>query len=223
MNERDVNNVNNVNILLVDDHPLVRDGLRARLEAAPRLRVVGEAGSGEEALTQAGALRPDLVLMDVNMRGGSGIDATARLTERYPGIAVLILSMHDRPEYVTQAIGAGARGYVLKDAPGKDIVLAIDTVMGGGIYYSAALARQLAGPSTTASAATPAGGLTAREQEILRHIAEGESNKTIARALDLSVRTVETHRLNIKRKLGIEGQAELIRFAVQRAGMPDSP
>lgn len=223
MNERDANNGNNVNILLVDDHPLVRDGLRARLEAAPRLRVVGEAGSGEEALTQAGALRPDLVLMDVNMRGGSGIEATARLTQRYPGIAVLILSMHDRPEYVTQAIGAGARGYVLKDAPGKDIVLAIDTVMGGGIYYSAALARQLAGPSTTASAASPAGGLTAREQEILRHIAEGESNKTIARALDLSVRTVETHRLNIKRKLGIEGQAELIRFAVQRAGMPDSP
>lgn len=221
MNERDVNNLNNVNILLVDDHPLVRDGLRARLEAAPRLRVVGEAGSGAEALAQAGALRPDLVLMDVNMRGGSGIEATARLSERYPGIAVLILSMHDRPEYVTQAIGAGARGYVLKDAPGKDIVLAIDTVMGGGIYYSAALARQLAGPSTPASAATSAGGLTAREQEILRHIAEGESNKTIARALDLSVRTVETHRLNIKRKLGIEGQAELIRFAVQRAGMPD--
>jgi len=208
-----------VNILLVDDHPLVRDGLRARLEAAPRLRVVGEAGSGQEALDQADALRPDLVLMDVNLRAGpgnfGGIDATARLTERHPGIAVLMLSMHDRLEYVTQAIGAGARGYVLKDAPGKDIVLAIDTVMGGGIYYSAALARQLAHPAATA---TPAGGLTAREQEILRHIAEGESNKAIARALDLSVRTVETHRLNIKRKLGIEGQAELIRFAVQRVG-----
>lgn len=200
-----------VRILLVDDHPLVRDGLRARLEAAPRLRVVGEAGSGQEALDQAGACRPDLVLMDVNMKGGSGIEATARLTACFPGIAVLILSMHDKPEYVTQAMAAGARGYVLKDAPGKDIVLAIDTVMGGGIYYSAALARQLAGP------AAPDGLLTLREQEVLEHIAAGQSNKQIARALALSVRTVETHRLNIKRKLGIEGQAELIRFAVQHS------
>jgi DNA-binding NarL/FixJ family response regulator len=198
-------------ILLVDDHPLVRDGLRARLEAAPRLRVVGEAGSGQEAIEQAGACRPDLVLMDVNMKGGSGIEATARLLQHYPGMAVLILSMHDKPEYVTQAMAAGARGYVLKDAPGKDIVLAIDTVMGGGIYYSAALARQLASP------AAPDNVLTVREQEVLDHIAGGQSNKQIARALDLSVRTVETHRLNIKRKLGIEGQAELIRFAVQRA------
>ena len=207
-----------INILLVDDHPLVRDGLRARLEAAPRLRVVGEAGSAEEALEQAGLLQPDLVLMDVNMRGDSntsGIEATARLTQRYPGIAVLMLSMHDRPEYVTQAIQAGARGYVLKDAPGKDIVLAIDTVMGGGIYYSAALARQLA--SAPAAASGYGEGLTSREQEILRFIAAGQSNKGIARELDLSVRTVETHRLNIKRKLGIEGQAELIRYAIQHA------
>ncbi|NNG23648.1 response regulator [Telluria aromaticivorans] len=209
-------------ILLVDDHPLVRDGLRARLEAAPHLRVVGEAGSTQEALEQVGLCRPDLVLMDVNMRGGSGIEATARLLERYPGIAVLILSMHDKPEYVTQAMGAGARGYVLKDAPGKDIVLAIDTVMGGGIYYSAALARQLAGPLAPASTSALGNQLTGREQEVLRHIATGQSNKQIARDLDLSVRTVETHRLNIKRKLGIEGQAELIRFAVQRAGFNES-
>ena len=206
-----------VKILLVDDHPLVRDGLRARLEAAPHLRVVGEAGSGQEALELAGRCQPDLVLMDVNMRCGSGIDATARLTARYPGIAVLILSMHDKPEYVSQAMQAGARGYVLKDAPGKDIVLAIETVMGGGIYYSAALARQLASPLAADNQ------LTSREQEVLRHIAAGQSNKQIARELDLSVRTVETHRLNIKRKLGIEGQAELIRFAVQRAGFEENP
>ena len=206
-----------VKILLVDDHPLVRDGLRARLEAAPHLRVVGEAGSGQEALELAGRCQPDLVLMDVNMRGGSGIEATAQLTARYPGIAVLILSMHDKPEYVSQAMQAGARGYVLKDAPGKDIVLAIETVMGGGIYYSAALARQLASPLAADNQ------LTSREQEVLRHIAAGQSNKQIARELDLSVRTVETHRLNIKRKLGIEGQAELIRFAVQRAGFEENP
>ena len=195
--------------MLVDDHPLVRDGLRARLEALPHLRVVAEAGAADDALEQARQHRIDLVLMDINMRGVSGIDATAQFRQQYPHIAVLILSMHDKLEYVTQAMQAGARGYVLKDAPGKDIVLAIDTVMSGGIYYSAALARQLARPLVQDNQ------LTLREQQVLRHLAEGESNKQIARALDLSVRTVETHRLNIKRKLGIEGQAELIKFAVQ--------
>ena len=200
-----------VRIMLVDDHPLVRDGLRARLEAVAHFAVVAEAGSGAEALALAGTTPVDLVLMDITMRDGSGIDATARLTEHHPHIAILMLSMHDKLEYVTQAMGAGARGYVLKDAPGKDIVLAIDTVMAGGIYYSAALARQLARPAAQDNQ------LTTREQEVLRHIANGESNKQIARELDLSVRTVETHRLNIKRKLGIEGQAELIKYAVQHA------
>lgn len=198
-----------IKILLVDDHPLVRDGLRARLEAMPQFRVVAEAGGAAEALEQAAQFEVDLVLMDINMRDTNGIEATAQFRAAFPRIAVLILSMHDKLEYVSQAIRAGARGYVLKDAPGKDIVLAIETVMSGGIYYSAALARQLAQPQV------PDMQLTTREQEVLRHLARGESNKQIARALDLSVRTVETHRLNIKRKLGIEGQAELIRFAVQ--------
>jgi len=200
-----------VRIMLVDDHPLVRDGLRARLEAVPHFRVVAEAGSGPEALAIVDAARVDLVLMDITMRDGGGIEATAQLGRSHPDVAVLILSMHDKLEYVSQAMQAGARGYVLKDAPGKDIVLAIDTVMAGGIYYSAPVARQLARPGV------PDNQLTTREQEVLRHLANGESNKQIARALDLSVRTVETHRLNIKRKLGIEGQAELIKFAVQHA------
>ncbi|ATQ78325.1 DNA-binding response regulator [Massilia violaceinigra] len=200
-----------IHILLVDDHPLVRDGLRARLEAVPHFRVVAEADGADDALRQAGEHAIDLVLMDINMRGLSGIDATAQFRQRYPAIAVLILSMHDKIEYVSQAMQAGARGYVLKDAPGKDIVLAIETVMAGGIYYSAALARQLARPSVQDNQ------LTVREQEVLQQLAGGQSNKQIARALDLSVRTVETHRLNIKRKLGIEGQAELIRYAVQHA------
>ena len=200
-----------IKILLVDDHPLVRDGLRARLEAMPQFQVVAEAGGAAEALQQAAQCDIDLVLMDINMRGTNGIEATAQFKQAFPRIAVLILSMHDKLEYVSQAIQAGARGYVLKDAPGKDIVVAIETVMSGGIYYSAALARQLAQPQV------PDTQLTSREHEVLRHIANGESNKQIARALDLSVRTVETHRLNIKRKLGIEGQAELIRFAVQHA------
>ena len=198
-------------IMLVDDHPLVRDGLRARLEAAPHFRVVAEAGGTDEALRNAGSHEIDLVLMDINMRDTNGIDATALFRQRFPTIAVLILSMHDKLEYVTQAMQAGARGYVLKDAPGKDIVLAIETVMSGGIYYSAALAKQLARPLVHDSQ------LTRRESEVLQHIADGQSNKQIATALKLSVRTVETHRLNIKYKLGIEGQAELIKFAVQHA------
>jgi DNA-binding NarL/FixJ family response regulator len=200
-----------IHILLVDDHPLVRDGLRARLEAVPHLVVVAEADGADEALRQAAQCKIDLVLMDINMRGTSGIEATAQFKARYPDIAVLILSMHDKLEYVSQAMQSGARGYVLKDAPGKDIVLAIDTVMAGGIYYSAALAKQLARPLVQDNQ------LTVREQEVLQQLAKGESNKQIAKALDLSVRTVETHRLNIKRKLGIEGQAELIKYAVQHA------
>lgn len=204
-------NTMTIKILLVDDHPLVRDGLRARLEAVPQFEVVAEAGGAQEALEQARHGNVDLVLMDINMRGGNGIEATAQFSEQFPDIAVLILSMHDKLEYVSQAIQAGARGYVLKDAPGKDIVVAIETVMSGGIYYSAALARQLAKPQNLDAQ------LTSREHQVLLHIANGQSNKQIARDLDLSVRTVETHRLNIKRKLGIEGQAELIRYAVQFA------
>jgi DNA-binding NarL/FixJ family response regulator len=200
-----------INIMLVDDHPLVRDGLRARLEAVSHFCVVAEADGALEALRQAAHYQVDLVLMDINMRGMNGIEASAQFREQFPGIAVLILSMHDKLEYVSQAMQAGARGYVLKDAPGKDIVLAIETVMAGGIYYSAALARQLARPLVQDNQ------LTVREQEVLQQLANGRSNKEIARTLDLSVRTVETHRLNIKRKLGIEGQAELIKYAVQHA------
>ncbi|RFB73881.1 MULTISPECIES: response regulator transcription factor [unclassified Herbaspirillum] len=197
-------------IMLVDDHPLVRDGLRARLETVTNLHVVAEAGGADEALKLATLQEIDLVLMDINMRGMNGIDLTAEFHARFPEIAVLILSMHDKSEYVMQSIQAGARGYVLKDAPGQDIIRAIETVISGGIYYSAALARKLSQPLAAGDL------LTSRERQVLQHIANGESNKQIARELDLSVRTVETHRLNIKRKLGIDGQAELIKFAVEQ-------
>jgi DNA-binding NarL/FixJ family response regulator len=207
-----------VRIMLVDDHPLVRDGLRARLETAPHLLVVAEAATGAAALERSGQGGIDLVLMDINMPGGSGLDATAQLHARWPGIVVLVLSMHDKREYVTQAIALGARGYVLKDAPGKDIVTAIDTVMAGDIYYSAGLVQRVAeGLHFPAEPAGPEHSLTTRERDVMRGIAAGRSNKQIAETLALSVRTVETHRLNMKRKLGIEGQAELIRFAVQQA------
>jgi len=199
-----------VHILLVDDHPLVRDGLRARLESIPHFAVAAEASNAEEALQHAATRNIDLALMDINLAGMNGIELTARFHALHPEIAVLMLSMHDKAEYVMQAIQAGARGYVLKDAPALDIITAIDTVMSGGIYYSAGLAKQLAKPLP------PALLLTRREREVLQCIATGKSNKHIARTMNLSVRTIETHRLNIKRKLGIEGQADLIRFALEQ-------
>lgn len=202
-----------IRILLVDDHPLVRDGLRARLESIPHFAIVAEAGGAEEALGHAAGMAIDLALMDINLQGMSGIELTGRFHAAYPHIAVLMLSMHDKAEYVVQAIQAGASGYVLKDAPASDIISAIDTVMAGGVYYSQGVARHLAAPLLPAQLLTP------REQEILRAIAAGKPSKQIAGEFDLSVRTVETHRLNIKRKLGIEGQANLIRFALEHNGL----
>lgn len=201
-----------IRILLVDDHPLVRDGLRARLESVPHFRVVAEAGGADEALRQAAACAIDLVLMDINMRGTNGIEATALLHQRFPAIAVLILSMHDKLEYVTQAMQAGARGYVLKDSPASEIIAAIEAVAGGGTFLSPAVSRRLFRNQT------PRPILSSRECEILAALARGLSSKHIAREMDVSVRTVEAHRQNIKRKLSLEGQAELIKYAVEHAG-----
>ncbi len=211
-----------IRLLLIDDHPLVRDGLRLRLETVPRLRVVGEAGNAAAALAflaschaedPQGDTLPHLVLMDLNMPGVGGLELTAQLHERYPQIAVLVLSMHDNPEYMVQAVKAGARGYLLKDEPAEEILTAISAVMEGRSYFSAAAAVRLS------SASAPATLLTQRERDVLRHIASGQANKQIAHTLGLSVRTVETHRLNIKRKLGIDGQAELIKYAVENRGV----
>ncbi len=211
-----------VRLLLIDDHPLVRDGLRLRLETVPQLRVVGEAGNAAAAQgflaacmaedPQGGTL-PHLALMDLNMPGVGGLELTALLHERYPQIAVLVLSMHDNPEYMVQAVKAGARGYLLKDEPAQEIIAAIDAVMAGRSYFSAAAAVRLSQASALATL------LTQRERDVLRHIADGHANKQIAQVLGLSVRTVETHRLNIKRKLGIDGQAELIKYAVENRGV----
>lgn len=201
-----------VKLLLVDDHPLVRDGVRVRLEAVPHFAVVGEAGEADGALEAARTLSPDLVLMDIGMRGMNGIALTEQFGERFPEIAVLVLSMHDNLEYVRQVMRAGARGYVLKDAPARELVEAIDAVLAGRPFYSAQAAMRMA---EQAVAPTPAEALTPRERDILDGVAQGWSNKRIADELGLSVRTVESHRLNLKRKLGIEGQAELVKFAVE--------
>ena len=196
-----------INILIVDDHPLVRDGLKARLESISHFKLLGEAGNSEDALQVLASSPIDLILMDINLGATSGIVLTTRICKEYSNVAVIMLSMHEKNEYVTQAIQAGARGYVLKDAPAEDIINAIETVANGGNYFSSGL---------KISPTLPVQVLTQREQCILNSIATGKSNKHIARELDLSVRTVETHRLNIKRKLNIEGQADLIRYALNQ-------
>ncbi|MET3512347.1 MAG: response regulator [Gammaproteobacteria bacterium] len=198
-----------VRLFLVDDHPLVRDGLRARLEALPGLRIVGEAGSATEALAQVDAARPDLMLVDVGMKDLNGIELAALLLARPTPPHVVMLSMYDNPEYVQRALQAGAQGYVLKDAPASEIVAAIEAVAAGGTFLSPAVSKKLFRNQA------PRPLLTPRESEILSAIGRGESSKQIARELGLSVRTVDAHRQSIKRRLGIEGQAELIRYAVE--------
>lgn len=196
-------------ILLVDDHPLVREGLRARLADVPGITVVGEADDAEQAFARVDMLRPDLVLMDVCMKQVNGIELTARLRECHPALRVLMLSMYDNPEYVHRALAAGAMGYVLKEAPSEEIVEAILAVAAGRSFLGSGLTAR----GGRSAAERPL--LSAREAEILRCLARGMASKQAAEALGMSVRTVETHRQNIRRKLGLAGQAELIKYAVE--------
>jgi DNA-binding NarL/FixJ family response regulator len=205
-----------VRLLIVDDHPMVRDGLRARLAAAGHIEVVGEAGSAGEAIERAAACRPNLVLLDVGMKGITGIELAAMLIERDAALKVLMFSMYDNPEYVQRALQAGAQGYVLKDAPAAEVLAAIDTVMRGGTYLSNAVSKRLF------RGQAPRPMLSPRESEILSALGRGESSKQIAKALGLSVRTVEAHRQSIKRKLELDGQAELIKYAVEHAAQHGS-
>jgi DNA-binding NarL/FixJ family response regulator len=200
-----------IRLLIVDDHPLVREGLVARLASVDDIVVVGEAGDAHQALQQAQDSLPDVVLMDIGMKEMNGIELTALLVQRHPQLAVLMLSMFDAAEYAQRALQAGARGYVLKDSPSSEIVGAIRTVHGGGTHLSLAIAQKLVRPPAARVK------LSAREDEILSALALGQSSKQIARKLDLSVRTVETHRQSIRRKLDLAGQAELIKYAVEHA------
>jgi len=199
-----------VRILIVDDHPLVRDGLNARLSTVPSFEVVGEADDADAALKLLGEVQCDLVLTDVGMKRVNGIMLTRSIVEQFPHIAVVVLSVYDEPEYVHQAMLAGARGYVLKDGPSVQIINAIETVSNGGTYLSPAIANCLFGPQSVEKT------LSSREQQILSCLSQGLSSKQMAKMLSISVRTVESHRQSIKRKFFLGGQAELIKFAVER-------
>lgn len=202
-----------IRILLVDDHPMVREGLRARLSSVPRLLVVGEAGDAAEALLRLTDCAPNVVLQDVGLKDGNGIDLVQAMLQRQSDLRVLMFSMYDNPEYVQRALQAGARGYVLKDAPASEILAAIDAVAAGGTFLSPAVSRRLF------RAQQPRPILSPREAEILSALGRGESSKQIATTLALSVRTVEAHRQSIKRKLDLAGQAELIKYAVEHSGV----
>ncbi|MEM6276340.1 MAG: response regulator transcription factor [Pseudomonadota bacterium] len=199
-----------VRVLIVDDHPMVAEGVEAILEGYDDLEIVGVLGTGQAAVDQAADLAPDVILMDLNMPELSGLAATELILEESPQIRILILSMHDSPEYISTALNHGARGYVLKDVPTEEIKTAIDTVMAGGQYLCTGAEGAMA--PDTADGREP---LTSREQTILLELAQGKSNKGVAGTLGISVRTVETHRKNIKRKLGISSTAGLTRYAME--------
>ncbi|HCK19333.1 MULTISPECIES: response regulator transcription factor [Thalassospira] len=199
-------------ILLCDDHALVMDGIRSRLECFEHINIVGEAGTGAEALTMADDLHPDIVLMDISMPVMNGLEAAEKFRETLPGTKVVILSMHENPEYLRTAQQAGAKGFILKDVSSNDMVRAIETVANGGEAFSSTFDRITDGEDT-ASDGVP---LTSRERTVLRLLAKGASNKHVARELDISVRTVETHRRNIKRKLDIDSSAGLVRYAIEK-------
>lgn len=200
-----------IRILLVDDHPVVRQGLRKILAGFDEIAIEGEACSGREAIELARTLRPDVVVMDISMPDMGGIEATGALRREAPEVKVLALSMHDNATYIKEALRAGARGYILKDSSPKDLVEAISNVNAGTTPMSPQAASALVGQ---ANRRAEANDLSAREIDVLRLLARGMTNKEIAAELGLGVRTIETHRENLIRKTSLVTVAELTRYAV---------
>ncbi|MEM5477193.1 response regulator transcription factor [Pacificibacter sp. AS14] len=208
---------NPTRVLIVDDHPMVAEGICALLETFDDIEVVGTLTNGVEAVEHAQSLSPDVILLDLNMPQMGGLTATEILLEQRPDTRILILTMHESPEYISAALNHGAVGYVLKDVPTEDLKDAIDAVMAGKTYLCSG-ARRAIDPKTQ-DGREP---LTEREQTVLLELAQGKSNKDVACALDISVRTVETHRKNIKRKLGISSTAGLTRYAMEHGVLQGS-
>lgn len=208
-----------IRLLIVDDHPIVRRGLRMCLGEHPRIQILGEATDGRDALNKAHELKPDVILMDIDMPQMNGLAVTDLLRREMPEVKVLILSMYSNTDYVMRIIQSGARGFVLKEAPPEEVVQAIETVHAGGSHFSPEVARVALNQVVKGNnneAAAPLTRLTNREREVLHYIAEGFSNKEIACQLTIGVRTVETHRERIMKKLDIHSIAGLTRFAIQQ-------
>jgi DNA-binding NarL/FixJ family response regulator len=212
-----------IRVLVVDDHSVVREGIRHVLSDGARFEVVGEASSGRAAIETCVALRPDVVVLDISMPGGSGLHAVGDILERAPNTRILMLSVHDDLEYVLESARAGAHGYLRKDSTPAELRAAIEKVFGGQEYYSVDVTRQLADAARTVRRAEApvkprraVDVLTAREREILVLIAEGLTNKEIGAKLGISTRTVEAHRDSLMRKIGIRTVAGLTRLALEQ-------
>lgn len=199
-----------ISLVIVDDHPLVLDGLTSRLERSNQIDVVGQASNGQEAIKVVEQVMPEVVLMDINMPIMNGIEAAEIFKEKFSSVKLLVLSMHDDREYVMNMARAGVKGYVLKSASADEMLMAIKAVHMGGIYFSPDIAKIL----TNQEKNSQDEALSTREQVVLRLLAGGMSNKEMARELDISVRTVETHRRNIKVKLDISTTPGLVRYAI---------
>ena len=206
-------------VLVTDDHALVRHGIRRIIESLGGFEVVAEAGSGLAAVEEARRHRPDIVILDVGMKGLSGLAALSRIRECSPGTRIVMVTMHADERYVYRAVREGASAYVLKDSVEEELIQAVVAVRGGGRYFSPAV-REYADPVTSAERDRlpddPYETLTAREREVYQLLAEGSSNKEIAKSLTLSLHTVETHRARIMEKLGVHTAAELVISAVRR-------
>ncbi len=208
-----------IRILLADDHAVVRQGFKMILGAQPEMEIVGEAGNGREAVEAAGKLRPDVVVMDVAMPELNGVEATRRIVQSSPHTRVLALSMHKDAVYVREVLRAGARGYLLKDAPAGDLLSAVRSVASGEGYLSPAISNAVL-DDYRRHVTNPLDLLTSREREVLQMLAEGKTNKEIAGVLHLSVYTVDAHRGRIMEKLNLHSINDLVRFAV-RNGLVD--
>lgn len=209
-----------IRILLADDHNVIRKGLRLLLESHPDFTVVAEAADGRQAIEQAAATRPDVVVMDIAMPHLSGTEAAERIVQTLPSTAIVFLSMHSDEGYVLRALKAGAKGYLLKDSAESDLIEAIRAVNAGKAFFSPEVSRMLAEEYVREIKSRGVQDsyelLTAREREVLHLLAEGKSNKNIAGLLNLSLYTVETHRRNLQEKLNFHSLAELILYAVRK-------
>jgi DNA-binding NarL/FixJ family response regulator len=215
--------VTGTRVLIVDDHAVVRSGLKLVLDADDGIEPVGEAGTARDAILEARALKPDVILLDVVMPDQSGLDIIPTLLHENPDTKILMLSMQDDPRYVREAFDAGASGYVLKEAADSEVVAAVREVAGGGRYVDPELGARLVAAESAERKRAEEDPLSDREGEVLRLLALGHTNQEIAKQLYISVRTAETHRAHIMQKLRLSSRAELVRYALDRGLLEDRP